>query len=172
MIWMVHASGNDIRVDTQTGDEGHAMTPVQFSASEMAAMHKTCFPLRAWKEQDFEDLMQQHGVFWGVDHEKRGFILARAAGEEAEILTLAVEPEHRRQGVARDLVANVIQTCPVLEAKHLFLEVAADNDAASGLYKRLGFHEVGRRIGYYARGEAAPVDAVVMGRAVMNSHFA
>ncbi len=153
-------------------NEGQEMTPVQLSASEMATMHKSCFPTRAWKADEFEDLMQQHGVFWGIDHEKRGFILARAAGDQAEILTLAVDPAHRRQGVARDLVANVIQTCPVLEATHLFLEVAADNAAASGLYKRLGFQEVGRRKGYYARGEAAPVDAVVMGRAVAHTHHA
>ena len=146
------------------------MEPVEITASEMAAMHRACFPARPWQPQEFSDLMNQTGVFWGVDHEKRGFIMARAVGGEAEILTLAVDPDHRRQGVARDLVNNVLHTCPMLEARHLFLEVAADNDAASHLYEGLGFIEVGRRKNYYARGEAPPVDAVVMGRAVTGTH--
>lgn len=148
------------------------MEPVQFSASEMAALHQTSFPTRPWKPHEFAELMEANGVFWGVDHEKRGFIMARKAGDHAEILTLVVAPEHRRQGVARDLVSNVIATCPAIEATHLFLEVAADNVAASGLYEDLGFMEVGRRANYYVRGEAPPVDAVVMGRAIPAHHHA
>jgi ribosomal-protein-alanine N-acetyltransferase len=132
----------------------------------MAEIHAACFPDRPWKAGEFEQLMDQGGVFWGVDHKKRGFVLVRAAPGEAEILTLAVDPAHRREGVARDLVLNVLRTCPMLNLEHLFLEVAADNEAASRLYAGLGFEEVGRRKAYYTRGEAPPVDAVVMKRHV------
>lgn len=166
MIWIFTSSDKYRPLAGLKREKGQAMEPVQLSASEMSAMHKNCFPSRPWKAADFESLMQQNGVFWGVDHERRGFVLARTAGTEAEILMLVVDPEHRRQGVGRDLLANVLQTCPLLEAKHLFLEVAADNVAASALYKGLNFIEVGRRKGYYVRGEAPPVDAVIMARAV------
>ena len=147
------------------------MEPVQLSPDEMAAMHKASFPTRPWKPKEFEELMEANGVFWGVDHEKRGFIMARKAGDLAEILTLVVDPEHRRQGVGRDLVSNIIATCPSIEATHLFLEVAADNRAASDLYEALGFMEVGRRPNYYVRGEAPPADAVVMGRAIAQNQL-
>jgi ribosomal-protein-alanine N-acetyltransferase len=146
--------------------------PVQLSPTEMSQMHAACFPHRPWKPNAFVGLMQQQGVFWGVDHEKRGFVMARKAATEAEILTLVVAPEHRRQGVARDLVINVLQACPAMQTERLFLEVAEDNHAAKGLYEGLGFIEVGRRKGYYIRGEAPPVDAVVMGRAITLSHLA
>jgi [ribosomal protein S18]-alanine N-acetyltransferase len=45
---------------------------------------------------------------------------------------------------------------------HAFLEVAVDNRAAIALYERLGFHQAGRRLYYYDRGEAGRVDALVM----------
>ena len=46
------------------------------------------------------------------------------------------------------------------EARRLHLEVAATNAAALGLYKRLGFEEIGRRKGYYDRPGAPPEDAI------------
>ena len=112
------------------------------------------------------DLLGQSGVFGAVDPMKRGFLLARAASDEAEILTLAVDPAHRRQGIARDLVTCALGACPDLGAARLFLEVAADNPAALALYDSLGFAEIGRRKRYYPRPNAAAVDAVVMRRAV------
>lgn len=138
------------------------MEPVELNPAEMAAMHKACFPVRPWAPEEFLSLMQQNGVFWGVDHERRGFIMARAAGGEAEIITLAVDPAHRRKGVARDLVENVLRTCPMLEAERLILEVAADNKAALGLYRAMGFSEAARRPNYYVTAEGARVDALVM----------
>lgn len=171
MIWIFTSADGGHPRAVLNSEKGQAMEPVELTASEMSAMHKACFPARPWKAAEFESLMQQEGVFWGVDHERRGFILARTAGAEAEILTLVVDPEHRRQGIGRDLLTNVLHACPLLEARHLFLEVAADNVAASSLYKTHNFIEVGRRKGYYMRGEAPPVDAVIMARAVKQNQL-
>jgi ribosomal-protein-alanine N-acetyltransferase len=154
--------------ETRSGGLKMTQKQVELTPREMSKIHAACFPDRPWKAEEFESLMEQKGVFWGVDQEKRGFILARKAATEAEIITVAVDPAHQRKGIGTELVVNVMHACPMLEARHLFLEVAADNEAASNLYERLGFIEVGRRAGYYARGEEAPVDAVVMGRAVVS----
>nr|MDQ2860173.1 ribosomal protein S18-alanine N-acetyltransferase [Pseudomonadota bacterium] len=92
-----------------------------------------------------------------------GFIVCRVAADEAEILTLATNPRHRRRGVARALLETVTREADARGVASLFLEVAADNAAALALYTKAGFVAVGVRRGYYPRGVAA-FDAVIMRR--------
>lgn len=129
-----------------------------------SALHATSFPA-PWSEADFAQLLAQPGVaglLWRADA-PQGFILIRAVADEAEILTIAVAPEYRRQGAA---IALLDEACRWLQAggtQRLFLEVAADNTAAVTLYARYGFTQSGRRPGYYARGPGKPpVDALLM----------
>jgi ribosomal-protein-alanine N-acetyltransferase len=93
-----------------------------------------------------------------------GFILGRAMAGEAEVLTLAVDPAARRQGLGRALVEAMAAQAQARGARTVFLEVAADNAAAIGLYEAAGFSQVGLRRGYYRRADAAPADALVMSR--------
>jgi len=79
----------------------------------------------------------------------------QTAPDEAELLNLGVDPEFRRQGVARALLAALSSVA----SGTLFLEVAADNTAAIELYKKLGWQGIGVRPGYYGQGR---VDAIVM----------
>ncbi len=83
-----------------------------------------------------------------------------AAGEsEAHLLRIAVDPDHQRRGVGRDLLAAVVSRADEVAATRVMLEVGASNTSARTLYERAGFVEIGRRAGYYR----APVDdAVVM----------
>lgn len=76
-------------------------------------------------------------------------------GIEAELLTISVRPEHRRKGLASQIITELLRLADGAEA--CFLEVRASDDGARSLYEGLGFYEVGRRRGYY-RDE----DAVVM----------
>jgi ribosomal-protein-alanine N-acetyltransferase len=89
-----------------------------------------------------------------------GFILVREAAGEAEILTLAVAPRARRQGLGRALVDAAIAR---LGPAELFLEVAADNHAAIALYQQAGFAQAGVRRGYYARSNGAE-DGLILKR--------
>jgi len=89
-----------------------------------------------------------------------GFILYRLIVDEAEILTFCVAPGERRKGVARRLLHGAIEALKG-KAKTLFLEVAEDNHAARSLYRVMGFAELGRRGGYYHRGESM-VDALML----------
>jgi ribosomal-protein-alanine N-acetyltransferase len=86
------------------------------------------------------------------------------ASGECEILTLAVRPAERRQGVATALLRAAFATASEGSVKSCFLEVAADNRAARNLYAREGFAPVGRRKAYYRRASGARVDALVMRR--------
>jgi ribosomal-protein-alanine N-acetyltransferase len=125
----------------------------------LAALHAASFA-DTWNEQAIADLLKMPGAFAFAD--EAGFILARAAGGEAEILTLAVTPEARRQGLATTLVFAAASHAHLLGAQSFFLEVAVGNDAARALYARLGFVEAGRRKGYYAITGRKPGDALVL----------
>ncbi len=96
----------------------------------------------------------------------RGFVLARLAGDEAEILTIAVDPPARGRGVGRALLAESLRQAANAGARAMFLEVDEDNAAGLALYRRLGFVRVGERSGYYRRKDGARATAAVMRRAL------
>jgi ribosomal-protein-alanine acetyltransferase len=75
-----------------------------------------------------------------------GFLAVRqTAPDEWEILNLAVDPAHRRKGVARRLLEDRVKRVQ----SSWFLEVRQSNLAAIRLYESLGFRISGRREGYY-----------------------
>ena len=93
-----------------------------------------------------------------------GFVLMQAVLDEAEINTITVAPTARRMGVGKKLLAAVEERLRASDVARMLLEVAVDNDPAIALYAQNGFSEVGRRKGYYARRNSAPVDALVLER--------
>jgi tRNA threonylcarbamoyladenosine biosynthesis protein TsaB len=120
-------------------------------AAALAALHTTSFD-RPWDEAALRDLLAGPGVFaFTINQNGRlaGFELARAAGGEAEILTLAVLPAARGGGLGRALMRKAAAHAATLGADGLFLEVGTENPAALALYAGLGFARVGARKGYY-----------------------
>lgn len=89
--------------------------------------------------------------------EPQGFALWRSLGDEAEILSIAVAPEHRRRGMAAALLDEVATSAAAEGMRALFLEVDAGNVAARRLYERAGFYRVGLRRRYYRNGADALV---------------
>jgi ribosomal-protein-alanine N-acetyltransferase len=137
----------------------------------LADLHDRAFD-RPWSAEEFEALLKGPGAFAvlgeaGQPEEARGFILCRAIAGEAEILTVAVDPAARRRGWGAALVEMAAGIAREAAAFEMFLEVAADNVAAIGLYQAAGFGRVGLRKGYYPHPDGAK-DAVVM-RRVLNS---
>ena len=129
-------------------------------AEAMAALHESAFPTdERWNAQALAEMMAMPGTFgWIANH--GGFILARTAADEAEILTLAVHPDSRRLGLGAALLAEALRAAKARGAAAMLLEVAEPNLAARGLYAGFGFTEVGRRKRYYADGS----DALVLKR--------
>ena len=75
-----------------------------------------------------------------------GFLLTRRLVEgESEVLNLAVDSEHRRRGLAREMLERAKERWP----GKWFLEVRESNVGAQKCYERLGFRAVGVRPGYY-----------------------
>jgi ribosomal-protein-alanine N-acetyltransferase len=130
--------------------------PAKDDAALLAALHQTSFP-DPWNESAICDLLAGPGVF--AHFTDNGFVMARAAGGEAEILTLAVAAAARGQGLGRRLLQSAAAHAASSGAQSMFLEVGADNPAALALYAGLGFARVGQRKAYYASSGA---DAWVM----------
>ena len=128
----------------------------------LADLHQAAFvDQRAWSAQEFESLLSSRHV--AAFHRPGGFALIRTIANEVELLTLAVTPMRRRQGIANQLMADWMTRANATQA---FLEVAADNVAAQQLYFKNGFAETGCRKRYYKRTPGPAVDALLMTRAL------
>lgn len=78
-------------------------------------------------------------------------------GEEAHILTIAVRPELRGQGIGRWLLLHLLAEAQEAGCASVLLEVRPSNEAAIRLYESLGFAVIGRRKRYYPDKEDALV---------------
>ncbi|MDY7230685.1 ribosomal protein S18-alanine N-acetyltransferase [Hyalangium rubrum] len=79
--------------------------------------------------------------------------------DEVHVLNVATAPEHRRRGVGRAVMDEVLARGRHRRCTLATLEVRRSNEAAIGLYKSLGFRSVGVRPNYYADEKE---DAIVM----------
>jgi [ribosomal protein S18]-alanine N-acetyltransferase len=133
----------------------------------MARLHALCFPDEHWDEKALSELMGMAGASGHLVEDDggrlSGFILDLLLAGDGEILTLAVAPETRRQGVARLLLDDLFARGRTASARGIGLEVAADNHAARQLYESCGFVQSGRRRGYYRRGGQS-IDALLFRR--------
>lgn len=137
------------------------MTP-----TDLAALHKLAFTTpRPWSAAAFTGLLDMTGVF--QIGSPKGFVLGRAIAGEAEVLTLAVSPESRRQGIARRLMLDFANKAEQAAAETAFLEVAEDNAAAIGLYLSLGYTVGGRRRGYFETPDHQRLDALIMTKSLL-----
>lgn len=138
------------------------LAPERFEAA--SAIHATGFS-RGWTEEEIDTLATSPGtavlgIGWAGG--LLGFVVVRAAADEAEILTIAVEPAWRGCGLAGRLLEAAIEQAEIRGGRKLYLEVDAGNVPALALYRRRGFVEVGRRFGYYAAEGGG--DALVLAR--------
>lgn len=143
------------------------LVPVGAEAAPLLAeLHRRSFPPgESWGRDAIAAMLDLPGTFalcalaaGGAEGgDPAGFVLARVAAAEAEILTLAVLPERRREGIGAALLRGAASAAAARGARTLFLEVSEANAAARALYAAAGFTERGRRPRYYADGSDARV---------------
>ena len=148
------------------------MTGFELSAVEetdigaMARIHALSFD-EAWTGAMIRRILAMPGAYGTVARDERqwsvvGFVLVRQAADECEILSLAVAPELRGDGVGGCLFDGAMEQACIEGATKLFLEVAEDNGIARQLYSSRGLIPVGRRPDYYTRNDGTTVAAVTM----------
>ena len=131
------------------------------AAALLSEMHAESFPAnQAWGASAITLMLGLPGHFGLLaiqQDEPLGFALGRVQADQAEILTIAVRPGARGQGIGRALLNALLAEAAKRDAMDLFLEVAEPNMAARALYAGAGAKEVGRRRRYYADGADALV---------------
>lgn len=134
------------------------MTP-----AEMAALHAAAMTVpRPWTAAEFDALLAHPGTF--VTGDATAFAMGRVVLDEAELLTIATHPAHRRRGLGRARLAAFEAEARTRGARAALLEVAADNAAAVALYHGAGYSRTGLRRRYYRPEKGPAVDALVLAK--------
>ena len=133
---------------------------------ELVGLEERCFPEEPWSRQMFAEELRNDMALFAVAEDREagqiaGYIIAWIVPPlECQVGSIAVLPEYRRQGLARQLMEILFATCRELNVPDTYLEVRVSNAAAIGLYESLGFNTDGLRKQYYQDGE----DAYTMAR--------
>jgi ribosomal-protein-alanine N-acetyltransferase len=138
-------------------------------AGAIATLHADSFR-RGWSAQEVEGLLIDRSV---VTHRLTlgaafaGFIMARCAADEAEILSVAVDRRRQGRGLARRLLDWHLRRLAGFGVRTVFLEVDESNTPAIKLYERAGFREISRRPNYYPLPGGKTATALVLRRDLM-----
>ena len=124
--------------------------------TEIANLHKLCFPNKPWSASDFADL-KKSGCEIIVS--QNSFVVYRCVADEAEIITIGVAPNARRNGIGSTLLTIIEKNIKNQGVNKIFLEVALNNIAGKKLYENNGYKVVGIRPKYYDG-----IDAVLMAK--------
>ncbi|MDO6514771.1 ribosomal protein S18-alanine N-acetyltransferase [Neptuniibacter sp. 2_MG-2023] len=133
--------------------------------SALIQLENECF-VGGWSQtQLVRQLEHPRGISLGIfAPDLVGFILLSTLLDEAELLQIAVDSQHRGEGLGQQLLAACMPLLEEQQIKRLMLEVRESNLVARSLYNSFGFIEEGRRKGYYVSLESPTVreDALLL----------
>ncbi|NOY83626.1 MAG: ribosomal protein S18-alanine N-acetyltransferase [Nitrospirae bacterium] len=87
----------------------------------------------------------------GEDEKIVAQVFMRLMLDELHLLNLGVHPRWRRHGLGTQLIQHVLKTAIEKGTERVILEVRASNEAAQGLYQKMGFRQIGLRKNYYCK---------------------
>ncbi len=115
-------------------------------------IERACFARDAYPRELFLELEREAaGLFFVARRSRRlvGYCVSAVAGTAAEVISLAVVPEQRENGIGSALLRHTISRLRRRHIRTLVLTVRVGNENAIRLYRRLGFRAVGRIARYY-----------------------
>ncbi len=113
---------------------------------------------------------QDHFFVATNDGEIIGYAVASARGEEGHVVSVAVDPHHRRKQMGTTLLSAVTNSLMKAGVKQIHLEVRKGNAAAVSFYRRLGYQISSDIAHYYADGEDAWLLTRAAGSSASNDH--
>ncbi len=135
------------------------------AAELLAEIHTQCFP-HYWDKDAFNDFFSvahTHALIADIG-QTAGMVVYRLNFEQSDIITIAVLPQFRRQGIAHRLMDRVLEDVAARGVENLFLDVEEGNQPAISLYEGLGFSHQRRRRQYYRQSDGTCTDALVMSK--------
>jgi len=115
----------------------------------IALIEKECFA-HPWSEADIE---ASHSLDCEFLVAVRGGEVVGYCGAQVSdggyITNVAVSRNHRKKGVAKALISEMIRLCKLKGLPFLTLEVRVSNAPAIALYETLGFEKLGKRPNFY-----------------------
>ncbi len=135
-------------------------------AARLAQLHSASFH-RGWGEAEFEAMLTERNTLvhrLRMGRKTIGFAVSRLAGDEAEILSIAVAASHRGRGLSGNLLLTHLGHLAGRGVRTVFLEVEENNQSARRLYQRAGFSVAGRRERYYRQPGGEQLNALLMRR--------
>ena len=105
-----------------------------------------------WSARSIKETYEQkHALVLGAYQEDTliGYVIFYYIIDEGEIARIAVSPSHRRQGVADQIFAGLLDFCSQNDIERILLDVRVSNEAAIAFYRKSGFAEDGIRKNFY-----------------------
>jgi len=123
-----------------------------------------------WASETFKACFQAGYVGWLVEIDKKviAFIITSIASEECHILNICVDRDFQRQGWGRKLLDHALQHAKQQRISIAYLEVRRSNSRAIALYKKMKFHLIGERKGYYVT-VSGNEDALIFAMSLVDS---
>lgn len=126
----------------------------KMNSRDIASVHqleKECFS-RPWSENSLlNEVDKENSVFlvYEIDREVVGYGGMYLVIDEGDITNIAVSANHRRKGVAEEILTEMFDIAVKRGIVSFTLEVRKSNKAAISLYEKLGFKEEGCRKNFY-----------------------
>lgn len=130
------------------------MTIINMTAdhvAQVAELERLCFA-DPWSEKSVASELSNPLSLWLVAVSSDtvvGYIGSQTVLDETDMMNVAVHPDHRRHGIAEELVLELVRRLQEKGSRCLTLEVRASNESAKALYAKLGFEQAGCRRNYY-----------------------
>jgi ribosomal-protein-alanine N-acetyltransferase len=118
-----------------------------------------------WTRGNFDDALVSGYLCKVAEQggEAIGYAVLMQGVDDAELLDIGIAAEQQRRGFGRAVLAAVLTLARELGRERVVLEVRASNAAAIGLYRAMGFSEIGLRRNYYVANNGRE-DAILMER--------
>ena len=118
---------------------------------QIAELEKLCFN-DPWSANSVASELENRLAFWLVameDDQVIGYVGSQTVLGETDMMNIAIHPDHRKRGIATELIEALIHGLTERGSHSLMLEVRASNEPAKALYTKMGFESVGVRKNYY-----------------------
>lgn len=146
------------------------VTPEIDLFEKLSYLDKKCVGVDGWSADSFRsEVNKENGiVLCFIDSENVIALLSGYFAEgEGDITTVAVEPEFRRNGLAKQLICEFEKNLPN-NTENIFLEVRESNIPAINLYQKCGFEKLSIRKNFYTNPRE---NAIVMVKKFKNNVF-